>query len=170
MGNRFGRLWLATSLSAIGTFVGWFALGFLMVDTLKASRQMYTLMAVVQLVSAIAVAPYAGQLADRLSRRRLMIWADAARAVAIATLAIASRVGQLTVAHVIVVAAINSAGHVCFNAAYQPFLTRLVGRESVLKANARVSATVSLAEIVGSRRAAGWYKPLARQTPSLLTR
>lgn len=155
----FVALWLGTGVSALGTFVGSLALSFALVQTLDASPAWVAAIGVVQLLAGIVASPFAGVLADRHRRRTLMVGADVVRAVAVASLPIAHAAGVLQLWMAAVVAAITGMANHVFNAAYASHLPRLVGRERIVRANATIAATVSVAEVAGFA-AAGWLVDL----------
>lgn len=155
----FSRLWLGTGISALGTFVGSLSLAFTAVKTLDASPAAMAALATVQLVAAAAAAPVAGVVVDRLRRRPLLIAADLVRAAALLVVPVAAWSGWLSMVVLGCVGVVTSAGNVLFNAAYGAHLPRLVGREYLVRANATIAATVSVAEIAGFA-AAGWLVQL----------
>ncbi len=155
----FSWLWLGTGISALGTFVGSLSLAFTAVKNLDTSPAAMAALAAVQLVAAAAAAPVAGVVVDRFRRRPLLIAADLVRAGALLIVPVAAWSGWLSMVVLASVGVVTSAGNVLFNAAYGAHLPRLVGREHLVRANATIAATVSVAEIAGFA-AAGWLVQL----------
>lgn len=107
-------------------------------------------------LEAVAVAPVLflglplGAFADRRSRRRSMIQADALRFAALLTIPVVAAVGdQAGAAQVLIVAFVVGIGTALFEASAQPFLTDLVEPRRLVTCNARISLTEGLAEVVG---------------------
>lgn len=145
----FRWLWLAVGASAVGSFVGSLAMGFVLVDSLGASTAGIAFVAVVQLVAGAVASPLVGVLADRHRRRRLMIGADLGRAAVLCSLPVLDRLGLLSIGAVSVVGALSGIGDALFNASYGGHLAHLVGRDRLVGANSLIAATTSVAETAG---------------------
>lgn len=110
---------------------------------------------VTALVTAVQVVPYllfgliAGAMADRLPRRRLMLICQAASAVALLSVPVASWAGQLTAIHAVVVAFAVATSFVWFDAAAFGALPALVGRAQVVPANSMIWTVTTLAGLGG---------------------
>jgi len=157
----FVRLWAATTTSTFGTLIGGLALSFTAIVFLDASAAEVAVLAGCQLVPGFLVSPFAGVWVDRLKRRPVMIVTDLGRAAALFSVPIAALFGGLTVWQLFVVAAINSALSVAFEAAYRSYLPTLVERRELLEGNAKLSGTASVAEIV-SFGISGWLVQLLK--------
>jgi MFS family permease len=105
------------------------------------------------LVTALEAAPYllvglfAGALADRWNRRRVMVSADLINAAVIGSVPLAYLAGILTVAQVLVVGFVVQMVFTFFDGANFGALPVLVGRERVAQANAAVWTASSLIEL-----------------------
>lgn len=105
------------------------------------------------LVAAGQVAPYlvfglvAGAVADRVSRRRLMVAAQLVSALALATIPLAHAAGLLTVGHILAVALVVASAFVWFDAAAFGALPAIAGRDRVVEANSLVWTTTTLVAI-----------------------
>ena len=77
--RNFRRLWLAQIISEIGDWFYSLAVYSLILD-LTGSAQLVGLAVVVQVLPQTLIAPTAGVVNDRMSRKRVMIMADVARA------------------------------------------------------------------------------------------
>lgn len=82
----FRRLWAVTSVSSVGDWVGVFALTIFVKDL--SGRPEFAVGGVLlfRVVPGLFFGPFAGVLADRFDRRRLMIAADCTRAILIASI------------------------------------------------------------------------------------
>jgi MFS family permease len=78
------------------------------------------------LLPATAFGVLAGEAVDRLDRKRLMIWADAARAASVAALAVLIATGAVRVWMVAVIALVEGTGSVVFSGAQTGALRAVV--------------------------------------------
>lgn len=81
--ENYRRLWLAQSVSNFGDWFGLLAL-YAIITKYSDSEFLLGLIIIVKMLSLAAFSPFAGYIADRFNRRKLMIACDFARAVAIA--------------------------------------------------------------------------------------
>jgi predicted MFS family arabinose efflux permease len=134
----FVRYWTASTTGSFGTAVSTVAIQVLVVQVLVATP------AEVGFVNAARVLPYAflrlfvGVVVDRVRRRPLLVWSNAAQAVAllaIPALWLADALSLLVVAAVLFVVGALSVVEI---AARQSFLPRLVPKRALLSANARI--------------------------------
>jgi MFS family permease len=97
----------------------------------------------------LAVALFAGALADRTDRKRMMLTADLGRAALTALIPLSVALGGPTMAVILVVAAPLSILRAGFRAGYISSLPALVGRPQLARANALLETVYSGAFIVG---------------------
>jgi len=110
---------------------------------------------IMQLLPAFLIGLLTGAWVDRLRRRPLLIGADLGRALALATLPLAAVLGLLHIAQVYMVALVVSILTIFFDVAYQSYLPGLVGKESVMEGNSKLSASAAVAEF-GGFSIGGW--------------
>jgi MFS family permease len=91
----------------------------------------------------------AGVWVDRFRRRPIMIAADLARAVILASIPIAAYAHRLSMAQLYVVIALAGFCTVFFDVAYQSYMPSLVTREHLLEGNSKLAMSASAAEIAG---------------------
>jgi predicted MFS family arabinose efflux permease len=151
----FLRLWGGQSISELGSQVTTLALPLAAVLVLHASVFQVGLLTTAGYAAFLLVGLPAGVWVDRLRRRSVMIVADVIRAIALASVPAAYGLGVLTLAQLYAVAFVTGVMSVFFDVAYMSYLPGLVGREHVVEANAKLQATVSLAQ-VGGPSAAGF--------------
>jgi MFS family permease len=148
--NRdFFRLWAAQGISNLGDWVYALAVAATLSQRAGGGELARTLsiVLVAQVApSALFGALLAGPLADRYSRRSLMVWADVARGAALATLLFTP---EPTLLHFALVGAALG----LFGAAFQPSLMaaipNVVGPGRIVAANALVGATYHAAVMLG---------------------
>ncbi len=92
----------------------------------------------------------AGVLADRLSRRRILIAANVLRFGALASIPLAAYFDALTITQLYVVALISGIGSVFFSITYQSYLPSLIPTSQLTSANATLEFSNSGSQIVGS--------------------
>jgi MFS family permease len=157
----FLRLWAGQSVSVAGDQIGALALPLVAVLVLDASATQMGVLTAAGWAPHLLFALGAGLWIDRCRRRRrIMIATDLARAAALATLPLAYWLGALTVEQLIGVAFAVGAFTVVFDIAWATFFMRIVPREDVVEANAKLSASRSLSFVAGPPAAGGLVQAL----------
>ena len=149
-GHRdFMRLWGAQAVSSFGARIAREGLPMAAVITLKAGPQALGLFAALVLGAQAAVGLFAGALADRLPKRRLLIAADLARAVVLAAVPLAALTGHLSLPVIYSAAVLLGAANVVFDVADHAFLPSLIDQAELGDGNAKLAATDAVAEVAG---------------------
>jgi MFS family permease len=91
----------------------------------------------------------AGALVDRWNRKRVMLVADAARALAIGSLAAAPAVHASSFAQIVLVAFVEGTGFVFFSLSESAALPQIVAKEQIAAAVAQNQARIQGADLVG---------------------
>jgi predicted MFS family arabinose efflux permease len=151
----FGRLWAATTVSMLGSFITRTALPFAAILVLGAGAGEVAILRSAELVAGLTVGLVAGAWVDRLRRRPILVWADLGRAVLLGSIPIAFALGSLTLAHLVIVAFGAAILTTFFHTADRAFLPTVIGRERLVEANATLTGSSSAAEFVGFG-AGGW--------------
>ncbi len=107
------------------------------------------LLAMVQSLPFLLLSIPAGLLVDRWSRRRLMMAAEALRALSLLALLLASLSGQLSIAVLAVLGFIGATGTVGFSVAAPAWVPALVARHQLAAANGRLELARSVAYAAG---------------------
>ena len=105
---------------------------------------------IASIVPGIVFGLYAGVLADRHNRRRLMLASDIVRAVVMAVLAGTLYLIGFSIVLVLAAIVLVYSFTALFNPANQAMLPRLVGREQLEDANGALSASIQLSQTVGA--------------------
>lgn len=145
----FGRLWAATTVSQVGSFVTRTALPFTAILVLGAGAAEVAVLRSAELVAALTLGLFVGAWVDRLRRRPVMVWADAGRAVLLVSVPAGYLLGWLSVGQLIVVAFLGAVLTTFFDTADRAFLPVVAGRDRLVRANATLTASSSAAEFVG---------------------
>lgn len=107
------------------------------------------LLAMVQTLPFLLLSMPLGLLADRMPRRRLMLWAEALRAVALLALFAVVASGQLSIAVLALLGFAGAVGTVGFSVAAPALVPSLVPREALARANGRLELARSTAFAAG---------------------
>ncbi len=151
----FMRLWVGETVSQFGSRMGGVALSFAAVIVLGATPMQMGLLAAARIAPALAVSLFAGVWVDRLARRPILIGADIARALLLATIPLAAFAATLRIEHLYAVMFVVAILDVAFDVAYRSYLPSLVAREQLIEANSKLTASSAVAEVAGFGLA-GW--------------
>jgi MFS family permease len=154
--REFLRLWAGQSVSVAGDQIGALALPLVAVLVLDASAAEMGVLTAMVWLPHLLFSLGAGLYVDRRARRLpLMIAADLGRAALIATIPVAYWLDALTIEHLLAVAFLTGVLTVLFDVAWSTFFLRVVPREDVVEANAKLSTSRSLAYVGGPPAAGG---------------
>ncbi len=119
--------------------------------TLKAGPQAHRASSPPLVLGAqAAVGLFAGALADRWPKRRLLIAADLARALVLAAVPLAALIGRLSLADIYLAAVLLGAANVLFDIADHALLPSSGSTPAdLIEGNAKLSMTEAVAEVAG---------------------
>jgi MFS family permease len=144
----FRLLWAGQTVSQIGDAAFVVALGW-RAFTLTDKASSLGIVLAVESLGLITTLLIGGVLADRYSRKLLLIGSDGARALVIAALAAVDASGQLTFPVLIVFVALHGLGSGLFQPAFGGIVPLLVEEPSLGSANALVGISRQAAFVVG---------------------
>jgi MFS family permease len=153
--HDFRQLFLADTISQVGTQITLLALPLVAILALEASPFQVGALAAAETAAFALLGLPAGAWVDRLRRRSVLIVGDVARAVLLGSVPLAWWTGVLTMAQLYVVALLTGTCTVFFDVAYQSYLPHLVGRENLVEGNAKLEAVRGVSQI-GGPTLAGW--------------
>ncbi|HEY8323937.1 MAG TPA: MFS transporter, partial [Ktedonobacterales bacterium] len=145
----FLKLWTGQSVSVFGSLITKAALPIVAVLTLHANAAQVALIYAAQVAPTLAFGLFAGALADSVRRRPLLIVADVGRALTLASVPLAAVTGALSLNLIYLVTLLTSALSALFDIAYPAYLPSLIGPERLLEGNAKMGASMSVAEVAG---------------------
>jgi Transmembrane secretion effector len=145
----FLRLWAAQTVSDFGARITREGLPMMAVLGLAASPAQLGVLSALASGPALLVGLAAGDFVDHTARRPILIATDLARAAILITLPLAAWLHLLSMLQVYAAAALVGASSVLFDIADRAYLPGLVGKPLVTDANAKISATESVAEMGG---------------------
>ncbi len=147
--HDFRQLFVADTISQIGTQVTTIALPLVAILTLHATPFEVGLLVTCEFIAFLLVGLPAGAWVDRMRRRNVLIAGDLGRAVALCSVPLAWWAGVLAMPQLYAVALVTGVLTVFFDVAYQSYLPHLVGRDHLVEGNAKLAAVQSVNQIGG---------------------
>lgn len=141
LGRDFRRLWVAFTISAVGSAVGLGALPLIAVLVLDVSTLQVSMLAALSALAGAALALPMGDFIEQRRKRPVMIAADLVRFVALLSVPVAAMFDALTYAHLCIAGVVQAAALIAFQAASGANLKALVPAEGRAEANSRFEQT-----------------------------
>ncbi|MEU9121083.1 MFS transporter [Streptomyces sp. NPDC048506] len=145
----FRILFAAGALSHLGSNVGYVAIPLLAVTTLGSGPGQAGALAALSTAAFLLIGLPAGAWVDRLPGRRVLVAADAVRALLFASIPVAWWLGVLSLPQLYAVVLLNGCATVFFDVGSQSVLPELVGRERLAPANTALVSLMAGASIAG---------------------
>lgn len=146
---NFFLLWQGQLVSILGDVIYGIALGFWVLAVTGSTALMGTMMATSTL-PAVLVSPFAGVIADRVDRRKLMILTDVIRGAAVVLLAIAVFKGSTGIWMVFAAGIILSVCGAFFSPAVGSTIPDIVPKSQLIGANSMIGIIQSGSNIIGN--------------------
>ena len=146
--REFAALWIGQTISQFGTSLSAFAYPLLVLALTGSAAQAGLVGTVLGLTTFLLRLP-AGAWTDRVDRRRLMLWSDAGRVVAVVSIPVADAMGRLTLAQILAVAVVEGSLGVLFGPAEAAAVRRVVPADQVRQAVARNQIRSQVAGLLG---------------------
>lgn len=143
----FTLLWLGKSVSQLGDGAGFIGLMW-WVQSQTGSATALGLMAAISTIIRVILAPFSGVVADKLSKKAIIVLMDLLRGVLYCLLSYLAYTSQLTLALVIILSAANTICSVFFGPAITSTIPLLVEKDSLPKANSFLQMTGIFVQIV----------------------
>ncbi len=144
LGGEFRKLWASSAISNLGDGVALVAAP-LLAATLTDDPALIAGLSFVQRLPWLLFALVSGALADRLDRRRAMVAVAACRALLIGSLGVAIVLDRASLPLLYAIFFLISTGETLFDTASATILPALVPPAALPRANARLSATLTVA-------------------------
>ncbi|MBI4906865.1 MAG: MFS transporter [Acidobacteria bacterium] len=145
--TNFRRLWLAQVISEIGDWMYTVAIYSHLLDMTGGAAKSIGLAFTMQVLPQMLISPMAGVLNDLMSRRKVMIYSDVARAIIVALMLVALRMEAITLIYVLLFL------ETVFWATFEPgrgaVIPNITKGEDTLTANSLSSITWSFNFAVG---------------------
>ena len=146
-------LWLGQTISQSGDSIYQIGLLWLALE-LSASKAVVGLVAMSAYLPAMLISIFAGVVADRVNRRRIMLIADAFRAIVILGLPIAWKLGILSTPMLALNAFIIAGAAAFFNPARDAVIPQLVPCDGLMRANSLIQTSWQFSMLLGPLLAA----------------
>ncbi len=143
----FRRLWMGLAISMVGEWFSTVAL-FVLIYTLTGSELGIGLLFVIRMFSMAFPQIFTGMLADRFSRKKIMIWSNLLSAIAVLSLLLVNDENDVWLIYAI--SALLMALHAVFIPAESASIPNVTKENELLTANALNSATWSAALCLGA--------------------
>ena len=145
----FMKLWTGQTISQFGDEITLLGIPLLAIAVLGAGPLEMGILGVVRFLPWIFFTLPAGVWVDRMRRRPILIGADIARAVLLASIPIAFVGGFLTLIQVYIVAFIAGTLEVFFDVAYQSYLPSIVERDELVEGNSKLELSRAGSQVAG---------------------
>lgn len=152
--RAFTILWLGQLFSLIGTAMTGFAIPIYVFGETNRVQEL-ALLGMAFMVPLLALAPFAGAIVDRYSRKKIMIISDLASGLSTVVVFVLVATGQLEIWHLYITNFINGAFQAAQWPAYSATISVMVPKEQYGRANAMVSLAESGSGILAPVFAAG---------------
>lgn len=161
--RAFRALWAATGVSQAGSAVSNVAIPLCAAVTLRATPAQMTLLTVIELAPALLIRVPAAEWSDRLRRPRAPVMAacNLVQAAVMGLIPALWWAGALTMATLLVLAAVASSALGVYAALSNPLLNEILPRDRLVEATGRLQATRSAADIGGPALGGGLLAVLA---------
>jgi len=144
----FALVWSGQTISALGDGVTLTALAW-QVLVLTGSGAAMGAVLVAETVPRVLFLLLGGVVADRFSRRNVLLWSDTIRGVAVGAIAVLGWMGLLALWHLIVLGAIFGLASAFFFPAYQSIPPQLVDADTLPSANALNGMSRQMSQLFG---------------------
>ena len=147
--GQFARYWAGATISSFGTAVTAVAMPVLVIQHLDASALEVGLVSAAQLIPYAFLGLLAGAYVDRWRRKPVLVWSSVGRAASLAVVPLLWLLGSLQIWMLLIALLLFGSFSVFGAAATQSLLPRLVDREHLVTANARLDQTEASAGTLG---------------------
>jgi MFS family permease len=142
-------LWGGQAVSQTGSQVTILALPLVAIFVLKATTIEVGLLSAATTSAYLLVALPAGVLADRVSKRKVMLCCDLASMVAVGWVPVAQAAGILTLGQLYLIALLASGFGAVFLVSYTSYLPSLIDAGQLVDGNGKLATTQSVAQVAG---------------------
>ena len=149
------HLWTGQTAAQVGFQVGTLATSAIAITVLHASETQIGVLSGLQTLAFLIVGLPAGAWVDGWRKRHVMITANLARIAALVSIPIAYAFFSLTIAHLMVVAALLGLSTVFFDVAYQSYVPMIASKRYIGAANGRLEASYQVGR-AGGPGLGGW--------------
>jgi MFS family permease len=167
--GNFLTLWAGQALSQFGAEITALAIPVLAVLVLDATEWEVGILNAAQVAAFLVVGLPAGAWIDRMRKRTVMMWADVARAVALASIPLLWLLDVLQIWQLFLVALVVGIAMVFFDVSYQSLIPSLVRPAQIAEANGKLESTQQLAGLAGPALGGGLIAVIGAPIAILIT-
>jgi MFS family permease len=149
LSREFVKFWIGQSVSLLGNQFTLLALPIAGAVTLHATALEMGVLGALRFAPALLIGLPAGLWADRTRRKPLLVWSQAASAVALGTIPAAALMHVLTLGQLFAVAFLAGAAATVQNIALPAHVPSIAGRDHLVEANTRIQASLTVANLIG---------------------
>lgn len=149
------HLWAGQTAAQVGFQIGTLATSAIAITVLHASETQIGVLSGLQTLAFLIVGLPAGAWVDGWRKRHVMIAANLARIAALVSIPTAYAFFSLTIAHLMVVAALLGLSTVFFDVAYQSYVPMIASKRYIGAANGRLEASYQVGR-AGGPGLGGW--------------
>jgi MFS family permease len=147
--SNFRNLWIAESISQVGSQVSLVALPLLAIFVLDAAPSQMGFLSAAGSIPFLLIGLFVGVWVDRVRRRPLMVIADLARGALLLLIPVAWAMDVLRIEILYVIAVLTGSLTVVFDVAWQAYVPSIVRRERLVEANSKLQLSASVAQVTG---------------------
>lgn len=147
--HDFRQLWIADTISQLGTQITLVALPILAVVLLDATPFEMGILTTLEYLAFLVIGLPAGAWVDRWRRKRVLVVNDLVRAVALGSIPLAYAFDMLSLYQLFAVALATGISTVFFDVAYQSYLPSLVGRSQIVEGNSKLAISMEVSRVAG---------------------
>lgn len=147
--GNFGRFWAAEAVSDVGSYIRLLALQILIIQNLHGNAFDLGLVNAARWLPYLLMGLLAGAVLDRVNRRSVLVLTDFLLVLLYAAIGILAYVGYLDVGWLMGMVFLAGSAALFHEAASQSYLPELIPSSLLLRANARLEQTGSLAQTIG---------------------
>jgi len=144
----FRRLWMARTISEIGSQISFLALPLVATIILDASPLQMGILTAASSLPSLLLGLHTGALVDRRSKRPLLLAADIGRALLLLIIPLAWLFHMLSIELLFAGAFLGGFLTLVFHVAYQTFLLTILDRRRIVDGNSKLELSRTAAEIV----------------------
>jgi MFS family permease len=145
--RNFFVIWIGQAVSILGSSMTGFALG-VWIYQQTGSATSFALTLLFNMLPKALVAPFAGVLADRFDRRRIMIFADLGAGIATFAVALLFVGGELSPWHIYLLTAVNASASAVQGPAFGAAITQLVPKAQFGRANGLLQLGQGIGQVI----------------------
>lgn len=155
--RNFRHYFIADVISGFGTGMSFIGANWFILELTGKSSSVGLLLAVT-LLSGLVVFPFAGTIADKFSRKKVIIWSNAVRAIAIAAMAALYYTGRFNTGYLYFLAVVGGVGWTIFIPASRGMVQELLEKGDLIKGNSLIEISMQVGMFTAAAVAGIVYK------------